>query len=81
MENQKRFLEKYRDFPPYIDDGRWVVDKKRRIRDVGDVIPKILEEGKGFGRNLREAGKFEVLYDADVLKIGDEFLRFMDKFV
>lgn len=79
---QEKFLEKYRKYSPYIKDDRWVVDTEREFREVEELLQKILKEKQGFGKNLREIRKFEILTDEKILKIDNkEFLIFMGRFL
>ncbi len=64
---QEKFLEKYKRYSPYIKHDRWVVDTKREFRKVEELLPKILKEKEGFGKNLREIKKFEILADEKIL--------------
>lgn len=78
---QENFLEKYKEYKPYIKEGRWVVDTKREFTLAEGLIPRILEERRGFGKNLREVS-VEVLKGEELLKIEDEdFLKFMNRFL
>ncbi|MEA3254516.1 MAG: CCA tRNA nucleotidyltransferase [Candidatus Altiarchaeota archaeon] len=79
---QENFLEKYRKYKPYIKEGRWVVDTKRKFTGIEGVIPLILEEKQGFGKNLRGVKEIKILKGKAVLKIKDkDFLKTMNKFL
>ncbi|HDI73176.1 MAG TPA: CCA tRNA nucleotidyltransferase [Candidatus Altiarchaeales archaeon] len=81
VKEQENFLEKYKKYKPYIKEGRWVVDTKREFTLVEELIPRILEERRGFGKNLRKVG-VEVLKGEELLKIEDDnFLKFMNRFL
>ncbi|MFH0862303.1 MAG: CCA tRNA nucleotidyltransferase [Candidatus Altiarchaeota archaeon] len=69
--NQERFVEKYRQDKPYIKDGRWVVDTKRRYRTALQLMPEILAKKKGFGKNIRDLKDVEVLEDSGLFMIKD----------
>ena len=70
--NQEKFAEKYRKDKPYIKDGRWVVDTKRRITQARTVLQNLVESKNGFGKNLREAEEIRILEDEKILSIKDE---------
>jgi tRNA nucleotidyltransferase (CCA-adding enzyme) len=79
--NQERFLEKYRKDRPYIKDGRWVVDTEREFKKIEQLLPAILHERKGFGKELRCA-KAGILQDNGILAIRDgDYRRFLDGFL
>jgi len=81
IDNQEDFKTKYRKDRPYIKDGFWVVDTKRKFKEITELTPTLIKEKRGFGKNLRDA-KIRVLEDKDVLKIdGKEFLTFMSSFL
>jgi tRNA nucleotidyltransferase (CCA-adding enzyme) len=80
--HQERFTQKYSDDRPYVKDGRWVVDTKRKYRVVVDLIPELVSEKRGFGKNLREMDEPQVLYDDGLFSIGDEgFLKFLNEYL
>jgi len=59
--NEKKFLMIYRDMNPYIENGRWYVDKERKFKDVKDFLGReVLKKKEGFGKHLR-SGKFKVV--------------------
>ena len=73
-------MEKHIKYSPYIKDGRWVVDTRRKIRDIKELSPIILNKKQGFGKNLKDA-KTALLYDQETLKIKEKkYLTFIDKF-
>jgi len=79
--NQEKFLEKYAKDKPYIKDGRWVVDTEREYKSVDKLVPKVLEQRRGFGKQLREA-KTRILENKDILKIRDRsYRRCLDSFL
>lgn len=79
---QENFLSKYRKYKPYIKEGRWVVDTKRKFTGIEEVIPRILEEKHGFGKTLREVKEIEILKGKEVLEIKNkELLKTMNKFL
>ncbi|MDD5111396.1 MAG: CCA tRNA nucleotidyltransferase, partial [Candidatus Altiarchaeota archaeon] len=79
--NQERFLEKYRKDRPVISDGRWVVTTKRQYTTVEALLPKILEERHGFGKEFRTA-KVKLLENAKILGIRDRgYRRYLDEFL
>jgi tRNA nucleotidyltransferase (CCA-adding enzyme) len=79
--NQEKFLEKYRKDKPYIKEGRWVVNTERQFKTVDDVLPKLLEERHGFGKELRKA-KVQILKNKEILKIKEkEYMRYLDSFL
>src|SRR3972149_1166037 len=47
----KEFLSKYRkpDFGPYVEDSRWVVDKKREFTDARDYFKHIVKNAEAIG--------------------------------
>jgi len=69
--NQEKFNQKYALDKPYVKDGRWVVDTKRRFTEAKDALKEIVSERKGFGKNLRELEVVTVLEDEGLLNIGD----------
>ncbi|MFH1054793.1 MAG: CCA tRNA nucleotidyltransferase [Candidatus Altiarchaeota archaeon] len=80
--NQERFTQKYKDDRPYVKDGRWVVDTKRKYRVVADIMPDIISDKKGFGKNLRELGEAEVLEDEAVFRLKDPgWLKFLNEYM
>ena len=80
--HQERFTQKYRGDRPYVKDGRWVVDTRRKYRVPGDLIPEILSEKRGFGKNIRELGDAEILEGEGLFAIGDEgWLRFLNEYL
>jgi len=79
--NQNRFLKKYKN-RTYLDDGRWIADVKREITDVDELLKIIIEERRGFGKNLRDETKIEIKEDDEILDIGDKkFLLFLQDFL
>jgi tRNA nucleotidyltransferase (CCA-adding enzyme) len=81
IKNQDEFTGKYQNPKQYIEDGRLVVDTKRKFTDALEVIKKIIEEKKGFGKDVKEMDKIEILIDDEILKLEDEgFLKFLDEF-
>jgi len=79
--NQERFLEKYKTDKPYIKDGRWVVNTEREFKSVGELLPQILKERKGFGKELRTA-KFSVLKNKELLRLKENsFRKYLDTFL
>jgi len=81
IKNQDNFLNKYKSYKLYIENGRWVVDAKRKFTDALEVVEKIADEKKGFGKDIKKVEEFEILIDDEILGLEDEeFLRFMDEF-
>ncbi|MFH0859619.1 MAG: CCA tRNA nucleotidyltransferase [Candidatus Altiarchaeota archaeon] len=81
VENQERFREIYSRFKPYIKGGHWVVDKKRKYTIVDQLVPKIVRERKGFGKDLRSA-RIVVRKDNAVINIdGEDYKLFLDRFI
>ncbi|RLI95687.1 MAG: CCA tRNA nucleotidyltransferase [Candidatus Altiarchaeales archaeon] len=79
--DQNRFLKKYKN-RTYLDDGRWVADVKREITDVDELLKIIIEERRGFGKNLRDETKIEIKEDDEILDIRDKkFLLFLQDFL
>ncbi|MBD3387716.1 MAG: CCA tRNA nucleotidyltransferase [Candidatus Altiarchaeales archaeon] len=70
--HQERFTEKYKDESPYVRDGRWVVDTRRKHRFVGELLDEVISERRGFGKNFREMGEPEVLFDESLLELDCE---------
>jgi len=78
---QDNFISKYKDFRPRIEKGRWVADVKREFTRVEQLMPKILSERRGFGKNLRELERIDFVSDEEILKVdGKEFLGFLGNF-
>lgn len=79
--NQERFTSKYGNDKPYIKDGRWVVDTRRRYRRVEDLLGELAETRRGFGKTLRQVGA-EVLVDGAIFGLGDDgWLRFLNEYL
>lgn len=79
--NQECFLEKYAKDRPYIKDGRWVVNTGREFKTIEQLLPRILDGRKGFGKEFRKA-KITVLYDKEILEVKDrEYRRYLDGFL
>ncbi|MBM3308820.1 MAG: CCA tRNA nucleotidyltransferase, partial [Candidatus Altiarchaeales archaeon] len=79
--NQEKFLEKYSKDKPYIKDGRWVVNTEREYKNVEQLLPAILKERRGFGKEFRKA-KVQILQDKEILKIKDrQYRRYLDTFL
>jgi len=79
--NQERFLEKYRKDKPYVKDGRWVVNTEREFKNVEQLLPMILKERRGFGKEFRKA-KVQTLQDKEILKIKDKkYRKYLDTFL
>lgn len=88
------FLRKYLDNPnvisgPYISDGRWIVEIKRKFTDACDLINERLRDG---GRNAGVAEGiswvlkkgFRVFVSEDIVGIyakNDEFAEFLTEFI
>ncbi len=88
------FLKKYANNSdvisgPYLEDGRWVVELRRKYNDAVDFLKAKLKEG---GRNVGVAeliaqafkGKFEVLVNSAAIAISErneEFARFLSDFL
>jgi tRNA nucleotidyltransferase (CCA-adding enzyme) len=80
--HQERFTQKYRDDKPYVKDGRWVVDTRRRYKFVVDLIPVIVSEKRGFGKNLREVDDVGVLEDAGLFTLDcPGWLEFLNQYL
>lgn len=81
IKNQENFLKKYKKRKHYLENGRWVVDTKRKFTDVLDIVEKLVDEKKGFGKDIKRLGKFEILVDDEILGVGDRgFFGFLDEF-
>ncbi|MBN2014091.1 MAG: CCA tRNA nucleotidyltransferase [Candidatus Altiarchaeota archaeon] len=81
LEEQDSFVEKYKDYRPRIEKGRWVAEVRREIIHVEELISEILEERRGFGKNLRELEEISMVEDKYILKIdGKKFLKFLGEF-
>jgi tRNA nucleotidyltransferase (CCA-adding enzyme) len=80
--NQERFAQKYKNDKPYIKDGRWVVNTKRRYRQATEAMHGIIADRKGFGKNLRELEVAKTLVDADLFKITDQtWLTYLNEYL
>ncbi len=80
--NQEKFIEKYKKDKPYVKDGRWVVDTKRKFREIEKLMPEILEERKGFGKDLKAVEEIYFLTGKKILDTEEkEFYRFLGKFL
>jgi len=81
IKNQENFSNKYKKQKPYLENGYWVVDTKRKFTDALEVVKKIVAEKKGFGKDIKDVEKFEILIDDEILRVDDEgFLRFLEGF-
>jgi len=81
-ENQEKFTSKYGKDRPYVKDGRWVVDTKRRYRVASEPMPEIVRERRGFGKNLRELSEARILEDEAVFSIDDPgWVRFLNEYL
>ena len=69
--HQERFKLKHAREKPYVKDGRWVADVKRKVTSIEDLVPGVLKNRDGFGKNLRKI-KAETIYGEDVLNVVDE---------
>ena len=79
--NQEKFLEKYDDDKPYIKDGRWVVDCKRKYPGIENFLKLIVKEKRGFGKDLKKA-KLKIVEDKKILSIkGEGYRKFLTKFL
>jgi len=79
---QDNFTAKYGEFKPRIEKGRWVADIRREFTRAEKLMPRILSERSGFGKNLRELKRIEFVSDEKILKInGKEFLGFLGEFL
>ena len=79
---QEKFVEKYAKYAPYIKDGRWVVDTKRQYTEIEQLMPAILAQRNGFGKNLRELKRIGTISGEEILKREDkDLLRLMDGFL
>jgi tRNA nucleotidyltransferase (CCA-adding enzyme) len=74
---------------PYIKDGRWIVELKRRLTDAVDLLREKLEEG---GRNIGVADlisqglreKFRILVNSEVCEVYEsnrDFAEFLTNFL
>ncbi len=80
--NQEKFNEKYALEKPYVMEGRWVVDAKRRHRTPDSLLDHVLADRRGFGKNLRDLGKPAVMRDAEILDVdGREWLGFLGEYL
>jgi len=78
----ERFRQTHSEYEPYIKDGRWVVDRKRRFKHADEILAHIVGEKRGFGKNLRELKDASIMDGAQALKLGDEgFRKFMTGFL
>jgi len=66
---------------PYIKDGRWVVNTSRQYKTVEELLPRLLEDRCGFGKEFRTA-KVEVLRNNGILGVKDKgFIGYLDTFL
>jgi tRNA nucleotidyltransferase (CCA-adding enzyme) len=80
--NQERFVQKYGQDKPYIKDGRWVVETRRKYRTVGELMPELMARKKGFGKNIREMKEARMMEDSELLKIDDPgWFRFIHDYL
>jgi len=79
--HQERFRDKYASEEPYVKDGRWVVDTKRRVTTIEQLAPQLLKETRGFGKNLKNA-KLKVVFDEKIVALdGVEFRKYLTEFL
>ena len=90
----EKFLKKHLDSPttvsgPYIDDGRWVVETRRKYTDA---VVLLKEKLKGGGRNTGVAERiskklgrgFKILVNSEIAEVYDknnEFAKFLTEFL
>jgi tRNA nucleotidyltransferase (CCA-adding enzyme) len=80
LPEQKKFLDKYKKYEPYIEDNHWTADIPRTYSDIKELLPQILKEKKGFGKNLLDA-KIKIIEDLEVLKNKDQdYQKFLSKY-
>lgn len=65
--HQDSFRKKYANDRPYLKDGRWVVDTKRKHTSVKSLIKELAERKDGFGKHLRKA-KTEIHSGEEVVR-------------
>jgi len=79
--HQERFKEKYESEEPYIKDGHWVVDTKRKYTKIEKLTPQILKEKRGFGKQLRNS-KLDTLSGEKVVDLeGLEYRKYLTEFL
>jgi tRNA nucleotidyltransferase (CCA-adding enzyme) len=74
---------------PYIEDGRWIVNVKRKYRDAKHLLTEILKTGgknTGIADLISEAleKKFQILVDDEVIETyseNEEFAKFLTGFL
>ena len=80
LPEQKKFLEKYRKHTPYIEENHWTADVPRTYPEIGDLMPQIVKEKKGFGKNLLNA-KIKILEDKQILtNKNTEYRKYLSKY-
>lgn len=80
--DQERFKAKYAACKPYIKEGRWAVETERKYTEVEAILPVIIEQRHGFGKNLREAARIDVIEGEEILGVGDDsFSCFLGRFL
>jgi tRNA nucleotidyltransferase (CCA-adding enzyme) len=80
--DQERFKAKYAACKPYVADGRWAVETERKYTEVGALLPVLIEQRHGFGKNLREAARIDVIKGEEILGVGDDsFSCFLGRFL
>jgi tRNA nucleotidyltransferase (CCA-adding enzyme) len=80
LPEQKKFLDKYKKYEPYIEENHWTADIPRTYSDIKELLPHILKEKKGFGKNLLDA-KIRIIEDSQILKNKDQdYQKFLSKY-
>ncbi len=80
--DQERFKSKYAAHKPYAKDGRWMVETQRKHTKADAFLSFLSVQRSGFGKNLREAARIDVVSGEGVLGIGDDsFSCFLARFL
>ena len=90
----KKYLSKYSENPkilcgPYVENGRWVIEKARKNVDAVDLLKEIATNGcknSGVADLISQSikGGFQVLVDSEIVRIygeNNEFAVFLTEFV
>ncbi|MBU0762866.1 MAG: CCA tRNA nucleotidyltransferase [Candidatus Altiarchaeota archaeon] len=80
--HQERFTTKYANEKPYIKDGRWVVDTKRKHTNARTALDELVNKKDGFGKNFREWNKPEVVEGKEIMTVECEgLLKYINEHV
>jgi tRNA nucleotidyltransferase (CCA-adding enzyme) len=78
----ERFKEKHVEHEPYVRDGRWVVDMRRRFTEAGQLLEFLVFSRRGFGKNLRGLKDVGIVSGTGVLSLdGGGWLEYLNVYL